>query len=239
MRYLVQFFLRRATITNLLFATVLAGALVAWDPIGIEEMPDFEMPWLRATIVYPGASAEDVEVLITRLVEEQLRGLSGIDEVFSTLAYGQAGFRMALVGDTDEVRDTIQKIKPAFDRAELPVEAEDPVFDRFTYAENAIIGVALFNPNQELLSVEGRRKLHEYVLAFENQLLNPDEISGVGAQRLHPARDPDLGAAGETASVRNFTGGCAQADSGSPYPSALGKHGGQRGNGDHGGFGAG
>jgi multidrug efflux pump subunit AcrB len=50
---------------------------VFWKNVPKEEMPEFAMNWVRIAISYPGASAADVELFITKPVEEKLKGLSG------------------------------------------------------------------------------------------------------------------------------------------------------------------
>ena len=57
---------------------LLVTALLTWRQIGKEEMPEFAMEWMRISLRYPGAPAEDVELFITKPIEEKLKGLTGL-----------------------------------------------------------------------------------------------------------------------------------------------------------------
>ena len=178
MNFLIRSACQKPLISNLIFVGTLLGAVLLWSRVGKEEMPDFAMDSLRARVVYPGASAEDVEALVTRLLEEQLKGLSGLGEVRSTSSFGSVTFQITLEGQGEDTRDTIQQIKDAFDRADLPLEVEEPTFSRFTSAEKAIIDIGFYHRGAELLGTKEREELQKYVLAFESRLLSLPEISG-------------------------------------------------------------
>lgn len=161
---------------------VLGSSILLWPRAGKEEMPEFEMNWLRIMIPYPGAAAEDVEVLVTRPIEQELRSVAGIYEVQSTSAFGSSNFRVTLSSQGGDTQQVIQEIKSAVDRAQLPTETEPAVFSRFTSAEKAIIDIAVYHSTMELVDVPGRQELQKYALILEDQLLARPEISGIERQ---------------------------------------------------------
>ena len=65
-------------------------ALGIWERIGKEELPEFTVEWIRVTVRYPGASAEDVELFVTKPIEDKIKGLSGIKNVTSVSSYGSS-----------------------------------------------------------------------------------------------------------------------------------------------------
>ena len=87
MRALVQYFANRPVIANVLMFGLIGVALLFWKQIGKEEMPEFAMEWVRISIKYPGASAEDVELFVTKPIEEKLKGITGLEEVSNTSSY--------------------------------------------------------------------------------------------------------------------------------------------------------
>tara|TARA_B100000749_G_scaffold280455_1_gene276719 strand:+ start:154873 stop:157935 length:3063 start_codon:yes stop_codon:yes gene_type:complete len=158
---------------------MIAMAIVFWDQIGKEEMPDFAMESIRISIPYRGASAEDVELFVTKPVEEQLKGISGLDEVSSTSSYGSSSFRINFEAGTPNLQEKIQEVKDAVDAAEFPSEADDPTYRQFRSSEKAIIDLGFYLEDKEILTVEERAQLQHLVLAFKNKVLNLKEISGV------------------------------------------------------------
>lgn len=82
-------------------------AIVAWDIIGKEERPEFSLNWVRVNILYPGASAEDIELFVIKPIEEQLKGVSGLYEVNSNASFATASFSITTDPNIDNFADKI------------------------------------------------------------------------------------------------------------------------------------
>ncbi|MCB0326111.1 MAG: efflux RND transporter permease subunit [Bdellovibrionales bacterium] len=179
MKTLIQYFSKRHLLTNLLFVGVLLAAIGTWFEIGKEEYPDFAMDWVRFSLVYPGATAEDVELFVTKPIEKALKEVSGLYEISADSSSGSANFRITLQADLSRPEEVIQEIKNAVDRSSLPSEVEDPVYRRFSSAEKAIIDIGFYHTEKKLLDDKDRRLLQTYALAFESQILSLPEVSGL------------------------------------------------------------
>ncbi|MEF1339599.1 efflux RND transporter permease subunit, partial [Vibrio rotiferianus] len=57
---------------------------VSFTKLAVREMPDIESPVVSISTRYEGASATIIESQITSVLEDQLSGISGIDEISST-----------------------------------------------------------------------------------------------------------------------------------------------------------
>jgi len=55
---LIQYFVKRPLLTNLIFLTVIIGGVLSWRSIKKEEMPDVTFDRVRISATYPGATAE-------------------------------------------------------------------------------------------------------------------------------------------------------------------------------------
>lgn len=179
MRAIIEYFARRPAVANVLMFGLIFSSVITWNQIGKEEMPEFEMNWVRINVRYPGASAQDVELFITKPIEEKLKGVSGLEEVSSTSAYGSSSFRVIFLPTITNLAEKIQEVKDAVDSVELPREAEEPIYDQFRSDEKAIIDVGIYLKGVEILTVQDRIKLQEYALAFKNRVLSLPEISGI------------------------------------------------------------
>ncbi len=178
----LRYFAERTFVANVVMFGLILSSIFFWNVIGKEERPEFARKWVRGSIPYPGASAEDVEKFVLKPIEEQFKGISGLDEVRATAAFGQASFMVFLDPNTEDLNEKYQEVKDAVERADLPLETEDPSYGRFNSAEKAIVDIGVYLEDSELLDVAARQKLQQYVLTFRNQLLALQEVSGVDSK---------------------------------------------------------
>ena len=83
-----------------------------------EQFPDIVVPTISVTTVYVGNSPKDIENLVTRPIEKQLKGISGakVKKITST---SQTDFSLIVVEFDTDVKTEIakQKVKDAIDKA--------------------------------------------------------------------------------------------------------------------------
>src|SRR5690606_868129 len=96
------------------------------------------------TIVYPGASPDQVEREILDPVEEAIQGISGVDQVIGEARDGFAQittlffFEKDLQEATQDIRDQISTI-----RSDLPQEMEEPILRRLNPMDRPIVVLSL------------------------------------------------------------------------------------------------
>lgn len=180
MKQIVKFYLDRHLLTNVIFFGTILLAIFNWQNIGKEEMPEFESNWIRIRTVYPGAPAEDVELFVTKPLEEELKGVIGIDEVVTTSSSGLSSIRVVIDDDFPDKNEVTREIKDAVLRTDLPSEVRNiPRIRQFKSAEKAILDIGIFHKDKKYLDIETRKELHKYILTFESQLLSEKEISSI------------------------------------------------------------
>ncbi|NLS13860.1 vibriobactin export RND transporter permease subunit VexH [Vibrio sp. SM6] len=102
--------------------------LVSFSKLAVREMPDIENPVVSISTRYEGASATIIESQITSILEEQLSGISGIDEISSTTRNGFSNIKITfelgydLNTGVSDVRDAVARAQRA-----LPEESDDPI----------------------------------------------------------------------------------------------------------------
>ena len=149
---LIEYFIRRHLVANVIFFGVIILAIFAWKNIGKEEMPEFESNWIRVRTIYPGAPAEDVELKVTKEIEDELKGVLGIEEITSTSSLGSSSIRIVIDDDFPDKREVFQNIKDAVLRANLPSEVRDiPSIRQFKSSEKAILDVGMYIKGQKIL----------------------------------------------------------------------------------------
>ncbi len=102
--------------------------LVSFSKLSVREMPDIENPVVSISTRYEGASATIIESQITSVLEEQLSGISGIDEITSTTRNSSSSIKVTFEFGYDlntgvsDVRDAVARAQRA-----LPDAASDPI----------------------------------------------------------------------------------------------------------------
>jgi multidrug efflux pump subunit AcrB len=186
---LVDFFLKRPVIVNVIMFGVLILGYISWQKIGKEEMPEHTVNRMIVSVKYPGSAAQDVESFITKPLEEKLKGLSGLDEVKATSAFASATISISFEANTKNLPEKVQEVKDAVDSVSLPDESEDPVYKQFKTSEKSIIDIGLYLEGTEILTIEKREELQRYALGFKNKILSINEVSGVS---ISGYLDPEL-----------------------------------------------
>lgn len=119
--------------------------LMKFNSMPKEQFPDIVVPTISITTVYVGNSPKDIENLVTRPIEKQLKGISGakVNKIQST---SQADYSLIVVEfDTDVKTDLAkQKVKDAIDKArtDLPTDlTKEPDVQEFAFSEMPIMFV--------------------------------------------------------------------------------------------------
>jgi len=85
---LTNFALRSYNTVKVLIAILTIGGLAAYISMPRESLPNVASPEVFVSTPYPGNSAEDIEALITRPLELELKKITGVDEIKSTSKNG-------------------------------------------------------------------------------------------------------------------------------------------------------
>ncbi len=115
----------RLTVYVLMVLIVVAG-VSAYTSLPVESFPEVEIPLILVSTSYQGVSPADMETLVTRQLETEIRGISGIKEIRST---SSEGFSMIEVEFNPEVEiDTaLARVRDKVDiaKSDLPPDIDD------------------------------------------------------------------------------------------------------------------
>lgn len=124
--FLARFSTQNPVLVNLLAVTVFIAGLGVYFTMPREIFPDFALEAIRITTLYPGASPEEVEKLVTIKIEDAIVGVEGIDSMHSTSQEGLSIIIVKLKKDTDLVR-ALNDIQSEIDTIDdFPEDTEDP-----------------------------------------------------------------------------------------------------------------
>ncbi len=101
------------------FATLIVTGVIAYQRIPLKLLPSgFQEPELNIWVPNPDASAQENEEKVTRIIEEELRTLAGIEETWSRSSEGSVYMAVSFNPQIDldlakaEVRDRIERARP-------------------------------------------------------------------------------------------------------------------------------
>lgn len=171
-----EFCIRRPIFTIMLVSAPVVLGAASYFRLGVDLFPNVDLPVVVVTTTLKGASVEEMESGVTKLVEEAVNTISGIDELRSTTKEGYSqvvvNFMISKNGDVaaQEVRDKVSTIVGRF-----PVGTDPPLIDKFDIDAAPVM----------TLAVSGRRNFQEVTEIARKQIKEQLEtVTGVGAVTL-------------------------------------------------------
>jgi len=134
---------RRHVLAVMLSAVILLFGGIALQRIGVDRMPDVDMPVISVSTTYPGASAEVVDSSITEPMERGVNAVPGIRNIRSLSVPGASivTITFELGKDIDvafnEVQSRVSRLST------LPDDANNPVIEKVNSAEQPILWLSL------------------------------------------------------------------------------------------------
>ncbi|MBP8140180.1 MAG: efflux RND transporter permease subunit, partial [Burkholderiales bacterium] len=120
--------IRRPVFATVLSLIVLLVGLISYTRLAVREYPRIDEPVVSVSTTYRGASAEVVESQVTKVLEDSLAGIEGVELMTSQSRSerSQINVRFTLKRDPDsaaaDVRDKVSRV-----RAKLPDTVDEPV----------------------------------------------------------------------------------------------------------------
>ncbi|MES3035169.1 MAG: efflux RND transporter permease subunit [Gemmatimonadota bacterium] len=142
--WISDFAIKRPLITVVAMLVLLVSGLFAYARLQTDEFPEVSPPVVLTTIVYPGASPDQVEREVLDQVEEAITGISGVDKVQGEARDGFATivtffiFGKNMQEATTEIRDAIN-----LKRNDLPAEMKEPVLQKFNPTDLPVVQIAM------------------------------------------------------------------------------------------------
>ncbi len=171
MRTVLNFFVERGMLIHLLTAFFLLGGIIALLRTQREAFPNIDFDIVSVTTIFPGASPEDVEKLITAPMEKQLKEVDGIKEYRSASIQSRSGIIVTIDPDVRAKDRVIENIRSAVDRTEdLPEKAEKPVVLEITTERQPVVEVTLTLPGTVAESAPSYARLRDEAYKLEKQL---------------------------------------------------------------------
>ncbi|MGO9135830.1 MAG: efflux RND transporter permease subunit [Methylovirgula sp.] len=193
-------FLTKATITSpltpLFLLAALAMGLVALFAIPREEEPQISVPMVDITVQANGLKAADAVELVTKPLEAIIKGINGVEHVYSQTQDDQvmvtARFLVGTRAD-DAILRVHEKIRANMDR--IPIGIPDPLIVGRGINDVAIFTVTL-SPKPAAATHWTEKDLYDLADKLRNEFIKVDNIglsyiSGGDPQQIRIEPDPE------------------------------------------------
>jgi len=165
-------FIQRPVFATMLVASLVVLGTFSYARLGLDLFPNVDFPIVSITTTLKGAGVEEMETGVTKVLEEAVNTIDGIDELQSTTKEGLSTIVVQFVLEksreiaAQDVRDKVARVA-----AQLPVGTDPPVIDKFEVDAVPVMGIA----------ISGRRGLREVTELARRQVKEVIEtLTGVG-----------------------------------------------------------
>ncbi|MEA2641920.1 MAG: hydrophobic/amphiphilic exporter (mainly bacteria), family [Chloroflexota bacterium] len=142
--WLTTLSVRRPLAVLAVFLAIGLAGLLAYNTLPINQFPNVNIPVVTVLTTYPGAGPEEVELQVTRLIEDAVAGLNDLDYVTSVSSESVSQVTIVFTehANSDLIGTTVERqVNSVLQR--LPADADRPSVLKLDFSQQAIIQLAL------------------------------------------------------------------------------------------------
>ncbi len=165
----------KTAIYVLIFLITVLG-LVSYNNLPKENFPDIAQSKVFVTTVYNGQSPQNIELLVTRQLEKQLKSLKGLKKVTSNSLQNVSSITCEFNANVN-IRDAKQDVKEAVDKAQQDLPQGDVNLKESTISDINVADLPILYVN--ISGDYDLKKLKEYADNLKDDIESFKEISKV------------------------------------------------------------
>ncbi|MDX3927072.1 MAG: efflux RND transporter permease subunit [Shinella sp.] len=135
----------------LAFVLLVVLGIQSFNSLPITRFPNIDVPVISITVTQSGAAPAELEMQVTKEIEDAVAGIAGVDDIMSTVTDGSS-VTSVLFEIEVPTNQALQDVKDAIDRirSDLPATVEEPVVAKIDVEGQAIQTFAVSSPNMTL-----------------------------------------------------------------------------------------
>jgi len=144
MQTLADICIRRPVFASMIVLSLVVVGAAAYLGLGVDRFPSMDLPTVRVQTMLPGASPEEVEVLVSQRLEEVVNTVEGITELRSVSGQGMSLVMVTFDLDRNvdvAAQDVRDRVATVLNR--LPRDARPPVIAKFDNDSQPVLSIAL------------------------------------------------------------------------------------------------
>ncbi|MCB5191569.1 MdtB/MuxB family multidrug efflux RND transporter permease subunit [Methylobacillus arboreus] len=193
-----RIFIERPVATTLLMLALLISGILAYRLLPVASLPEVEYPTIQVKTLYPGASPEVINSMITAPLESQLGRIAGLDEMSSSSAGGASVITLRFNLDTS-LGIAEQGVQAAINTASnlLPNDLpSQPVYSKVNPADVPILTLAVTSDALPLPKVQD--------LVDTRLAQKIAQISGVGMVSISGGQRPAVRVSANSTALASY-----------------------------------
>ena len=185
---LIRFSARQVVLVNLSFVVLMLAGVLVSSRIPVDVFPDISFNSAILITPWPGASADEVERLVTRKIEDEVRDIVGIKEWYSFSSEGLSEISIEWEESLSkfEQQAALNELRAAIDRvSDLPADVDESILKELSVSEVS---------NVCMITLTDKGGVGEYTLRELARVLErkAERLEGVRKGNLMGARDREL-----------------------------------------------
>lgn len=183
-RNIAFFSIKRPIFIASLAVLLIVVGFISFSRMGVDLFPDVDPASIMVTIVYQGASPEEIEKLVSKPVEDEVSSIAGLKRITSQNYEGVSVITAEFVLEADlkyaeqQLRDKVANARP-----NLPDDIQEPIFTKRDLSSLPVIKASL---QTDLPPTKA------YDLANENLKLQIQQVSNVGDVEIIGGRKREI-----------------------------------------------
>lgn len=188
--------IRRPVFATMMIMSLIVLGLFSYLKLNVDLYPDVDIPFVVITTILPGAGPEQIETDVTKIIEDAVNPVEGVDYIQSisqeNVSIVVIAFKLEINGK-DAAQDVREKISAI--RANLPTDIEDPIIQRYDPASLPIMA----------LTVSGNMSEKD-ITTFTKDVVKTrlENIPGVGAVNLIGGAEKEIQIEVDAAKLRAY-----------------------------------
>ena len=157
--------------------------LIGLDRMTIREYPDIDVPVISIRTSYQGASPEIIETQVTKVIEDAVTSVDGIDFISSDSRRGSSNINITF-NSTKDIEEAANDVRDRVARAKrsLPDEVDDPIIQKSDSDADPVVILALSSNEHSAIELT---QMVETIVQPQIELLE-----GVASVTIWGGREP-------------------------------------------------
>lgn len=135
----------------LVFFVLVVLGWQSFNALPITQFPNIDIPIVSIVVTQSGATPVELETQVTKLIEDEVASISGVDHIESTITDGRSATSVTFRLEAPTAQ-AVQDVKDAVDRirGDLPAAIDPPIVSRVEFEAQAIQTFAVSSPGMTL-----------------------------------------------------------------------------------------
>ncbi|KAB8030788.1 efflux RND transporter permease subunit [Fluviispira multicolorata] len=175
--------IKRPFFASILNILIIIFGLMAYPKLGIELDPNVESSYVVVKVIYNGSNPSTSEELLLKPMEESLKGISGIKNMYGSAfqngAYVQLEFNLDI-----NINKAVEDVRNKVSQISFPKDSETPMVEKAEYKSDSFMGLSIASNKLT------KKELSNYAIFDLKPLLQ--KIDGVGEITIIGAQEREI-----------------------------------------------